>query len=597
MSEYDDIAVTHDSEGDDDPLHTDAGHTSDTRSATNNKSSSGLNAKKGSKRGSRRGSMRSTSAVSFTAEDEAARERNHLIDSNKKLRAQVRTLKGQLRNLREARDGPISASEAKQIQLLKDQNADYEAEIEQLRAKAAVANDIETLDDLTDDVQEKEIQLKALELERRNLSDNGRTHAKLLNHNEAMPSRQKVFLDLKEERRHHKKRMRTLEATYERTKNYIKEVEKRADEQEAILRDRGILDVTMAHIKELRERDAEQKKQIETLRKQLAILNGTFDAQKTQTQWIAKDKEVEVERLREQCKELEQVILNKEKVIMSNFGWTDRPAHFLKPMGDEIPALPPSGTSGSNAAVEKPKKKDPVPKVKPQPPKTEPTSSRPQKAAGGGSAQQGASSDAASKPKPPASSAPAKKKPSGAASSSAPASGGAGAGSGASKKEPAALDAKTKKKLQDEEEAQLPSPRKPTPPEEQPPAHSNPRTSATTPPSQRTPSPVDSYNSKASNDRLNDIDSPKRSPTPPKRSPTPDYASDDFVEESPSRRNGKAAAAAAKDDDVVEDEVEQPSAAPSTSRHQAADDGGYGDDFEDDGGAKHGEEEPAFLTD
>jgi hypothetical protein len=390
-----------------------------------------------------KGSTHSLRSASAEFADENV-EINHLREQNLKLKAQVKQMKGTIRGLRDQQNGgTMSANDEKTAEELRTQNEEYEADIEKWKEKAKAVNDVGLLDTLVDELAEKKLQIKALELQRRQLGDYRRENTKLLEGSEDAPSRQKVFLDLKDERRRQLKKVEQAQERKEKLAEQIDLIKKRAETAIAEMEALGLQDYEVATIRNLQKQEEEQQKILDKLQSQIAIANGSFDALKTRTVWQSQDQQAILADLRSELEKIQAQIQQKEAIIMTNSGMTEKPPHFVAPL--QVPPKKDPQTSPR-----------PKPKAKPAEKKQEETkksSEDPKQKQNGG-----AKSSDEKIPKPPP-------KPASSKASSPKANGKAAETKPAAKKEEPKKEAEEKKSPKESPKPQ-PEKKKSTPPKE-----------------------------------------------------------------------------------------------------------------------------------
>lgn len=330
----------------------------------------------------RRGSFhskasRSASAVEWADDD---REAEHLREQNIKLKQKIKNMKQTIRQIRTNEGGEMSAADEASAEELRAQNEQYEADIEKYREKARQVNDIALLDTLMDDLQEKEMQVKALELQRRQIADNRRNNTKLLKAAGDAPSRQKVFLELKDERRRQQRRIDQAQERKEKLAEQIQLIQERAQALEAEVEENGIADFDVPAIINLQKKDEEQKKQIEKLQQQIGICNSSFDALKTKTGWMDRDKQLVIDELKKELERVNAQVAAKEQLILSNNQALkeEKPPHHVPSLNssrsprNKPPSEPtsPKSDEAPKPKEEKKKKAPPEPPAKKAPKKT-----------------------------------------------------------------------------------------------------------------------------------------------------------------------------------------------------------------------------------
>jgi len=223
-------------------------------------------------------------------------------------------------------------------------------------------NNIELLDSLIDDLTSKQIQVKALEVQKRQLEDAKRGNLKSLKKAEGQVTHSKVFLDLKDERRRQQIRLNKAHERKEKLAEQIKLIKEKAESaMEKAHDDMGLEDVNIPSIINMQKKDQEQKKQLAKLRQQIAAINGSFDTMKTKTSWADRDQEIILEDLQSEINKVKAEINKKEQLIMSNQNMSEKPPHFLEPLssGPSSPASPQSINSKASPRRPPPKRTSP----------------------------------------------------------------------------------------------------------------------------------------------------------------------------------------------------------------------------------------------
>jgi hypothetical protein len=306
-------------------------------------------------------------------------ELTHLQAHNTKLKGQMKRIK---LTMRELKGGELSAQDEASAEELKAQNESYEADIETWKEKARASNDIALLDTLADDLVERKLHAKALKLQLRQLGDHKRENLKVLNHTGDAPSRQKVFLNLKDEKRRLSTRLDGSQDRKESLAEQITYFQKKADDAMASVAALGLTNVDYASVVNMQKQDVEQKKQIEKLQSQIHIATTSFSSTKTRTQWLSRDKQVVIDDIRQELEKVLGQINAKEQLIMSNQGMMEKPPHFVAPLSPRVaePAPLPSPRPKPKAKPVAKKEKKEIMEPHPPPPKKAKPAPPPKKA-------------------------------------------------------------------------------------------------------------------------------------------------------------------------------------------------------------------------
>ena len=124
------------------------------------------------------------------------------------------------------------------------------------------------------------------------------------------------------------RKWKTSAQTSRGVQKHMENVKQRAAEAEKQEADMMLDNIDSEDILKAQKLFEAQKEQLETLRKQKAILNGTFDSTSA---WTASTPRRTAGKSSRRVSELERQIAQREALIMSNQGLKERPAHFLAP--------------------------------------------------------------------------------------------------------------------------------------------------------------------------------------------------------------------------------------------------------------------------
>jgi hypothetical protein len=330
-----------------------------------------------------KGLTRSPSFVSAEFGEDKTREKAHLRDANAKLEDR---LSGLRRQVEELRVEGLSRDQRQNMQDLEADNEVIRKEIEALREKVGAVSSVETLDNLTDELAAKEIDLKGVEVRVRNLYEENYANAKLIRDEDKQPNPQAVFLDLKNERRRFEKRLEKTRANRDKARESHEALTNRVKEFEDQEKSLGLHELTHEEIVGTQKKYEANEKELEKLRRKLSSFEGTFSVRQMQTVRKSQHLADDLTELQSQVRSLEAQVMKLEATIMSNQKLSQRPPHFIEPMtlttpraltmsasasgSANSPRQPAGSPPSNNPRQQQTKKAEPEPKKsEPSPPK------------------------------------------------------------------------------------------------------------------------------------------------------------------------------------------------------------------------------------
>jgi hypothetical protein len=308
----------------------------------------------GTSRGSRM--HRSPSFIAAEFNDDTDREKAHLKEVNTTLEERVKQLRAQVTDLRSQ---GLSRDAQKNMQQLEEDNELIRKDIATLRGKVQAASSVELLDKLTDELAGKEVDLKALHVRVKDVSEENYANAKLVRHADKHPDQnpQAVFLDLKNERRRFQKRLDKTRANIEKSREAHEQITKRLREIEEKQTELGLNELTHDKIVSTEKAFKANEEKIDKLKRKLVSFEGTFAVRSMQTTRKSVQLAEEVSELQGKVRVLEAQVMKIEHNIMQNQKLRERPPHFIEPLEMKTPPVAAlSATQQQHAKTPRPQK-------------------------------------------------------------------------------------------------------------------------------------------------------------------------------------------------------------------------------------------------
>lgn len=305
---------------------------------------------------------RSPSFMASEFNDDAQREKTHLRSANASLEEKLVDLRKQVQDLRAQ---GLSRDAQKSLQDIEEDNEAVRQEIAKLRTKVGAVSNVETLDNLTDQLATREVDLKGLEVRVKNLSEENYSNAKLVRDKEDREQNpQAVFLDLKNERRRFQKRLDKSRVSIEKSREAHSQVTARLRELEEQETSLGLNQLTHDDIVSTQKKYEANEKELEKLKRKLISFEGTCSVRSMQTARKSQNIVADITELQSQVRSLEAQVMKLETTIMANQKLRERPPHFIEPMEMHTPtaiALQPTPATSPRASQAPQKPSEPAP--------------------------------------------------------------------------------------------------------------------------------------------------------------------------------------------------------------------------------------------